>query len=391
MSDWQGGSYEQQSASEQLRQHAQNAPPKETPAPGASGSNRSTVTPLTSRSGTQETTSSKGAPNPVSPDGLEEGLDAATKGEGLPLATEGWRAGMNRWSAGLLKLSAGPVEQRRLADERDCGVQLSRPMTVMVGNPKGAASKTPITAMLAALLGRHRGSGVIAWDNNENQGTLGLRTGEGRFPATVVDLLNEIEQFEDGRGRLGDLGRFVRHQQVGPFDVLASAEDSGQMTNIGREEFARLHSVLTTFYQLVVVDSGNGLLSPNWLAAADATDVLVIPLRWSFDHVRSAERMIDQLRASGRSDLVDNAITVISHGGGAAVDKENAPRWREWFEANTAEVLEVPYDGHIAAGTRLRFDRLAAPTQRAFLALGASVSRSLAQLDNPYLSSKGTL
>lgn len=150
-------------------------------------------------------------------------------------------------------------------------------------------------------------------------------------------------------------------------------------------------TALTTFYQLVVVDSGNGLLSPNWLAAADATDVLVIPLRWSFDHVRSAERMIDQLRASGRSDLVDNAITVISHGGGAAVDKENAPRWREWFEANTAEVLEVPYDGHIAAGTRLRFDRLAAPTQRAFLALGASVSRSLAELDNPYLSSKGTL
>ncbi|MGO2773513.1 MAG: MinD/ParA family ATP-binding protein [Brachybacterium tyrofermentans] len=391
MSDWQGGSYERQSASEQLLRHAKNSSPKETATPDASGSNRSTVTPLTSRSGGKETTGASGAPNPVSPDDLEAGLDAATTGEGAPLASEGWRAGVNRWSAGLLKLSAGPVEQHRLADERDCGVQLSRPMTITVANPKGSSTKTPVTAMLAAILGRHRGSGVVAWDNNENQGTLGLRTGEGRFPSTVVDLLREIEQFENGQGRLGDLGRFVRHQQVGPFDVLASAEDSGQMANIGREEFTRLHSVLTTFYQLVVVDSGNGLLSPNWLAAADATDVLVIPLRWSFDHVRSAERMIDQLRASGRSDLVDNAITVISHGGGATVDKENAPRWREWFETNTAEVLEVPYDGHIAAGSRLRFDRLAAPTQRAFLALGASVSRSLAQLDNPYLSSKGTL
>lgn len=226
----------------------------------------------------------------------------------------------------------------------------------------------------------------MAWDNNENQGTLGLRTAEGRFPTTAVDLLENAELFESGRGGTGDLGRFLRHQQSGPFDVLASAEDSRRTMVIGREEFGRLHAILSRFYQLVVVDTGNSLLSSNWAAAADAADVLVIPLRWSYDHVRSAQQMIVQLHEMGRDDLIRNAVTVISHVQGAAVDRENAPKWRAWFEENTAEVLEIPYDPHIAAGSRLYFDRLAAPTQRAYLRLGATVSRTLASIDNPYLS-----
>lgn len=313
-------------------------------------------------------------------------LAGATMGAGGALASEGWRATVNRLTFGALQLGPGPAESARLADERDAGVQLSRPVTVMVANTKGSAGKTPTTAMLAALLGRHRGGGVVAWDNNENQGTLGLRTEEGRFPTTAVDLLANLEQFENGQGRLGDLGQFVRHQQSGPFDVLASAEDSRKTQVIGEVEFARIHKVLTTFYQVIVVDTGNALLAPNWRAAADAADVLVIPLRWSYDHVRSAERMIDQLRATGEGELVSKAITVISHAQDASVDKKNAPIWREWFEKTTAQVLEVPYDPHIAAGTTLDFNRLLPATQAAYLRLGAAVSRTLSSLDIPYSS-----
>ncbi|MGO1764127.1 MAG: MinD/ParA family ATP-binding protein [Brevibacterium yomogidense] len=286
---------------------------------------------------------------------------------------------------GAVKLRAGRTELSRLADERDAGLQLSRPMTVMFANQKGSSSKTPLAAMTSAVLGKHRGGGVVAWDNNENQGTLGLRTAEGRFPTTAVDLLAAADAFEGGQAGIGDLGKFLRHQQSGPFDVLASAEDSRQMRVIGREEFTRLHTILTRFYGIVVVDTGNSILAPNWTAAADAADVLVIPLRWSYDHVRSAQQMITQLRSMGREDLVQNAVTVISHAPGASVDRENALKWRAWLEENTSGVLEIPFDPHIAA-SRLYFDRLAAPTQRAFLRLGATVTRALASADNPYLS-----
>lgn len=414
MTDWQGDSYEPRPKSpvEQLFHHAQQNPPARQgevssgteipPPPGPVVGQDQQAQDLWSPDATprpQEAThrgdalhdqpSSSDEASATAPAALVDNppsLAGATMGAGGALASEGWRATVNKLTFGAFKLGPGPVESARLADERDAGVQLSRPVTVMVANTKGSAGKTPTTAMLSALLGRHRGGGVVAWDNNENQGTLGLRTEEGRFPTTAVDLLANLDQFENGQGRLGDLGQYVRHQQSGPFDVLASAEDSRKTQVIGEVEFARIHKVLTTFYQVIVVDTGNALLAPNWRAAADAADVLVIPLRWSYDHVRSAERMIDQLRATGEGELVSKAITVISHAQDASVDKKNAPIWREWFEKTTAQVLEVPYDPHIAAGTTLDFNRLQPATQAAYLRLGAAVSRTLSSLDTPHSS-----
>lgn len=387
MSDWQGGSYEgRQRATQELLQRSGHLSPSSSPGEVTPPSANPPANPPKPPARVQgSTVVIEGTSRPSYAD-----LASATSGDKPMVASEGWRRRMRLATLGLVKLRPGKQELSRIADERDAGLQLSRPMTVMVANHKGSAGKTPLVAMLSALLGRSRGGGVVAWDNNENQGTLGLRTAEGRFPTTAVDLLEAAELFESGRGGTGDLGRYLRHQQAGPFDVLASAEDSRHTRLIGQEEFTRLHAILSRFYQLIVVDTGNSILSPNWIAAADSADVLVIPLRWSYDHVRCAQQMIVQLHEMGRGDLVRNAITVISHVQGAAVDRENAPRWRQWFEENTAEVLEIPYDSHIDAGNRLSFDRLAAPTQRAFLRLGATVSRMLASADNPYLTAAST-
>lgn len=387
MSDWQGGSYEgRQRATQELLQRSGHLSPSTPPGENPPSSADSPANPPKFSARVQSSTVVTGPTNQPS----YADLASATSSDKPLVASEGWRRRMRLATLGLVKLRPGRQELARIADERDAGLQLSRPMTIMVANHKGSASKTPLVALLAALLGRYRGGGVVAWDNNENQGTLGLRTAEGRFPTTAVDLLEAAELFESGRGGTGDLGRYLRHQQAGPFDVLASAEDSRHTRMIGREEFTRLHAILSRFYQLIVVDTGNSILAPNWIAAADSADVLVIPLRWSYDHVRCAQQMIVQLHEMGRGDLVRNAITVISHVQGAAVDRENAPRWRAWFEENTAEVLEIPYDPHIDAGNRLSFDRLAAPTQRAFLRLGATVSRMLASTDNPYLTASST-
>jgi len=398
VSDWQGGSYERrQSAAHELLQQSGHLPGETTPAEAETAElresradvKRESAPPSIPPNRSDAKQTSTGVSDRTTRPSYTE-LQASTHDDLRAVATEGWRRRLAVASLGLIKLRPGREERSRLIDERDAGLQLSRPTTVLVANQKGSAGKTPLVVLLSAILGEHRGGGVVAWDNNENQGTLGLRTAEGRFPTTAIDLLDSAELFDTGRGGTGDLGRFMRHQQVGKFDVLASAEDSRSMRMIGHEEFTRLHSILSRFYQLIVVDTGNSLLAPNWTAAADTADVLVIPLRWSYDHVRSAQQMIVQLHEMGRDDLVRNAVTVISHVRGAAVDRENAPKWRAWFEENTAQVLEIPYDPHIDAGSRLSFDRLAAPTQRAFLRLGATVSRTLASIDNPYLTAAPT-
>ena len=135
----------------------------------------------------------------------------------------GWRATVRRLSGGLIALrpSEFEVTQRRgiAAVQRS----LAGPKTVVVINPKGGASKTTATLLLAATFGIHRGGYTLAWDNNETRGTMGWRATQGRHTNTAVDLLRELDRFEDARSaRVGDLDNFVRSQGSAQFDVLAS-------------------------------------------------------------------------------------------------------------------------------------------------------------------------
>ena len=66
----------------------------------------------------------------------------------------------------------------RRANEQDRALiqkDFSGPVTIAFINPKGGAAKT--TGVLAAgyTFGTVRGGGVVAWDNNETRGTLGIR------------------------------------------------------------------------------------------------------------------------------------------------------------------------------------------------------------------------
>lgn len=90
----------------------------------------------------------------------------------------------------------------------------------------------------------------------------------------------------------------------------------------------------------------------------------------------------------GRDDLVRNAVTVISHVRGAAVDRENAPKWREWFEENTAEVLR-------SRTTRTSTPAHGCPSTVSLLprsehSTWERLSRTLADIDNPYLTASPT-
>ncbi|WP_159096613.1 hypothetical protein [Miniimonas sp. S16] len=236
-------------------------------------------------------------------------------------------------------------------------------------------------ALLAATFGEVRGGGVLAWDNNETLGTLGIRTAEGRFPTTVLDLLGELERFESHGGRRGELGAYVRPQPDGHFDVLASDEDPARMAQVGEAEFERIHDVVTRFYPLIVVDSGNNPRAANFLAATRHADLLVIPVQWAQDSVESAGRLIDQLRRSGHGDLVQKAVVVVTSDGRGRAAADKCAEWREWFTRTCAAVVDVPFDPHIAERGELRYGRLAPATRRAFLAAAAAITSRLDTYD----------
>jgi putative peptide zinc metalloprotease protein len=293
------------------------------------------------------------------------------------LAVTGWQGAIRRLTGNSISPAPGRRERAHLQAVEDVQRRLDGPRTVVVVNPKGGAHKTTATLLLAATLGIQRGGYTLAWDNNETRGTLGWRAPMAGHTATAVDLLQEVDRFEDPvLGRIGDLDRFVRYQGSAQFDVLASDEDAAGAATIGSREFDRLHSALRRFYRIIMVDTGNNMRSSNWEAAVAAADELVIVSTLREDTVASAVWLVDGLRERGYQDKVGNAVTLLA-APSRQTDVQLHRRTRAHFESLTREVLDVPYDSSLVAGGPLSYQALQPETREAWLRASAAVMQGL--------------
>ena len=214
----------------------------------------------------------------------------------LPPAT-GWQAFLRAVSFGLISPKVGAAELARRADLSAIQRVYSRPMQIMVAQPLGGVGKTMCSVGLGSTFGIHSGQQTLVWDNNEMMGTAGVRTNANDSTRTVWDLLNVLESFETVTARKGELSYYTRHQGNNQFSVLVADEDADRMKSIGADEFNRIHTVVSRFYDTIIVDTGNNTRSANWLASIEVTDQLVIPTTLKRNAVVSALRMIEQLES----------------------------------------------------------------------------------------------
>ena len=112
--------------------------------------------------------------------------------------------------------------------------------------------------------------------------------------------------------RIGDLDGYMRTQPTEQFDVLASDENAASVASVDAESFQRLHRLLSQFYRVLVVDTGNNMRASNWRAAVDSADQLVVVTTIREDTAQSAAWALDALRAMGHEEAVRKAVTVLS-------------------------------------------------------------------------------
>ncbi|WP_408630774.1 MinD/ParA family ATP-binding protein [Micromonospora coxensis] len=290
-----------------------------------------------------------------------------------PVATMGVRAVVNR--IGLVKLPPGRHEQEVKRDVEMVRRNFGGLRQVTVVNPKGGAGKTVAILLLAMTFGQKRGGYVLAWDNNETQGTLGMRAQQDFHSRTVRDMLRDLGQFQGAHGRIGDLSQYVRSQGEGMFDVLASDESATGGEMLTAAAFAEIREVVSRFYKLIFVDTGNNVRAQNWQAAMDATDQLVVTMSARNDSAETAARMLDHLEQSGRQRLVRQAVTVVSM---PPSRKEiDLPAIQEHFAARTRAVLLAPYERLIDTGEPIRYGGLSSATRDAWLKIAAAVAEGL--------------
>jgi len=137
-----------------------------------------------------------------------------------------------------------------------------------------------------------------------------------------------------------------------------------------------VHALLERFYRILLVDTGNNMRAENWLAAADAADLLVVTSTVREDTGYSGLWMLDALQDAGYANLKYKTITVLSDPS-PKVDEQLAADLVSVYEQRTRGVYRVPYDAALVSGSVIPYNQLSDATQRAWLRACAGMAAAL--------------
>jgi MinD-like ATPase involved in chromosome partitioning or flagellar assembly len=245
--------------------------------------------------------------------------------------------------------------------------KLGKPRVLAFANPKGGVHKTTATVLAAATIGSVRGRGVLAWDDNELRGTLGLRAGSARHARTIKHLLADLMQIENlhGDGLLSELDAYLRHASDGSYDVLAGEENPRFAQRLDQGTVRRVMDLLRRTHDVICVDTGNNVESVNWQTVMRQADQLVITTVPREDAAFTADWMLDVLDESGMGDLVANAVTLISCPSPGPLPM--LADFAKHFATRTRAVAVVPYDPSLEVGSSIEYQDLQPETKQAWL------------------------
>jgi MinD-like ATPase involved in chromosome partitioning or flagellar assembly len=245
--------------------------------------------------------------------------------------------------------------------------ELGAPRVLAFANPKGGVHKTTATALAAATIGSVRGRGVLAWDDNELRGTLGLRAGSARHARTIRHLVSDLAEVEATSGlALADtVDDYLRHASDGTYDVLAGEENPRFAQRLDQYTVRRVLELLRRTHDVVCVDTGNNVESPNWRTVLQAADQLVVTTVPREDAAFTADWMLDLLYDYGLGQLVSDAVTLLS-----CATPGHQPMLADLqahFATRTRAVAVVPYDPALESGSSIEPAMLQPATRQAWL------------------------
>ena len=287
------------------------------------------------------------------------------RGQAAP-PRDGWRRFIYWLTGGRINFGPSPAEQaeRQLIARAKSPVAGCRSIAVI--SRKGGVGKTTTTLMLGHTFASLRGDRVVALDGNPDAGSLGYRV-RRETAATVTNLLADEQEII----RYADI-RSYTNQAPTRLEVVASDDDPRITTALGEEDYRRAIALLERHYNLILLDTGTGVLESATKGILQLAEQIVVVMSPSLDSARAASSTLDWLNENGHAELVRNAIAVVN-----AVREEGlveVDKIEEHFQGRCRTVVRVPWDPHLSAGAETQVDRLRPVTRRAYLEVAAAVA-----------------
>jgi len=235
---------------------------------------------------------------------------------------------------------------------------------------KGGVGKTTITALLGMALADARDDRIIAIDANPDRGTLAERV-DRQTRETVRDVVTKASSI----GGYTDFSRFVSRDET-RLDILASDTDPTLSEAFDDNDYNVVAGLAARYYSLVLTDCGTGIVHSVMRATLQRADSIVIVSGGSVDEARLASETLTWLEANGFGELVRNAIVAINLATQGThlvkVDEIEAH-----FQSRVREIVRIPYDPQLAAGSVVNWRELRPVTQHAARELAALVVEGL--------------
>jgi MinD-like ATPase involved in chromosome partitioning or flagellar assembly len=209
---------------------------------------------------------------------------------------------------------------------------VTRANTVALISPKGGVGKTTATFVVGNLLASHLKLRTVAVDANPDFGTLARLAPEARrSPRSLADLLNDADRLHTA----AQLTPYVSRLATG-LHVLGAPRDASLPARLGTQGYGELVAFLSTFYDVVLLDLGTGIVGSLVRFITDRADgvVLVTTPEWV-----TASVVLEAL-AHVRHDHATVAINKAFDAAAAVEDRFRAEHLHR--------AVTIPYDDALA-------------------------------------------
>ncbi len=258
------------------------------------------------------------------------------------------------------------VRERKALDARIGAVFEGGAKFVPVLTRKGGVGKTTVTTLLGMALSTAREDRVIAIDANPDRGTLAERVSKStRF--TVRDVVNRAAAI-DG---FTEFSTMVSRDTT-RLDVLASDSDPMLSEAFDEGDYNVVADMAARYYSIVLTDCGTGIVHSVMRPTLQRASGLVIVSGGSVDEARLASETLTWLEANGYGDLVRNSIVALNTAT-QATNLVKIDEIEQHFQTRVRDVVRIPYDPALAAGSVIKFAQLNRHTREAARELAALV------------------
>ena len=265
------------------------------------------------------------------------------------------------------KVRAYKAMNRRIATPFESGARF-----VPVLTRKGGVGKTTVTTLLGMALAEVRDDRVVAMDANPDRGTLAERV-----PRSTQATVRDVVKLAAGIHGFTDFVELVSKDKT-RLHVLASDTDPLLSEAFDEDDYNVVADQAARFYSIVLTDCGTGVVHSVMKPTLERANGLVIVSGGSIDEARLASETLTWLEANGWADLVKNAVVALN----TATQGTNVVKLdeiEEHFLSRVRDVVRIPYDPMLAAGSVIEWDKLSPLTRESVRELAALVVEGIAE------------